>query len=45
MRIEPNTIKRVLIWAVAMAALAAVFMAYIRPEFMVELANQIWLCF
>jgi hypothetical protein len=45
MRIEPNTVKRVLIWAAAMAALAAVFMAYIRPEFMVELANQIWLCF
>jgi hypothetical protein len=45
MRIEPNTVKRVLIWAATMAALAAVFMAYIRPEFMVELANQIWLCF
>jgi hypothetical protein len=39
------TIKRLLVWAAAAFALAAVFMAYIRPEFMVELANQIWLCF
>jgi hypothetical protein len=36
---------RVLIWAAVAVALGAVFMAYIRPEFMVELANQIWLCF
>jgi hypothetical protein len=40
-----NTTKRLLAWAIAIAALAAVFMAYTRPEFMVELANQIWLCF
>jgi hypothetical protein len=39
------TAKRLLVWAVAAVALGAVFMAYIRPEFMVELANQIWLCF
>ncbi len=39
------TIKRLLAWAVALAALAAVFMAYTRPEFMLDLANQIWLCF
>jgi hypothetical protein len=37
--------KRLLIWAVVALALGAVFMAYIRPEFMVDLANQIWLCF
>jgi hypothetical protein len=45
MKIDPNMTKRLLIWAVAATALGAVFMAYIRPEFMVELANQIWLCF
>jgi hypothetical protein len=45
MNIEPNIVKRILIWAAAIAVLASVFMAYIRPEFVVELANQIWLCF
>jgi hypothetical protein len=45
MNIEPNIVKKILIWVAAAAALCAVFMAYIRPEFMVELANQIWLCF
>jgi hypothetical protein len=45
MKIAPNFAKRVLIWAIAALALGAVFMAYIRPEFMVDLANQIWLCF
>jgi hypothetical protein len=41
----PTIAKRLLLWAAAAVALAAVFMAYIRPEFMVDLANQIWLCF
>ena len=45
MNVTPNIVKRILIWAAALAALAAVFMAYIRSEFMVDLANQIWLCF
>jgi hypothetical protein len=45
MHIEPNIVKRILIWAAAIAALGTVFTAYIRPEFVVELANQIWLCF
>jgi hypothetical protein len=40
-----NITKRLLAWTAVIAALVAVFMAYIRPEFMVELANQIWLCF
>ena len=39
------TAKKLLIWAAVAAVLSAVFMAYIRPEFMVELANQVWLCF
>lgn len=40
-----QTTKRLFIWVTVAVALGAVFMAYIRPEFMVELANQIWLCF
>ncbi len=31
--------------ALAVAASLAVFLAYTRPEFMVEMANQIWACF
>jgi heme/copper-type cytochrome/quinol oxidase subunit 3 len=45
MKTAPNTAKQLLIWVAITIALAAVFMAYIRPEFVVELANQIWLCF
>jgi hypothetical protein len=45
MKTAPNMAKRLFIWAVAALALGAVFMAYLRPEFMVDLANQIWLCF
>jgi hypothetical protein len=45
MKTTPHMAKQLLIWAVAAVVLGAVFMAYIRPEFMVELANQIWLCF
>jgi hypothetical protein len=40
-----GAVKKILIWLAAAIALAAIFMAYTRPEFMVELANQIWLCF
>ncbi len=36
---------RVLIWAAAGIALAAVFMAYLRPDVAVSLANQLWNCF
>jgi hypothetical protein len=45
MQVNPNIVKRVLTWTVLGLALGAVFMAYLRPEFMVDLANQIWLCF
>jgi hypothetical protein len=45
MQVDPNIVKRVLTWTVIAIALGAVFMAYLRPEFMVDLANQIWLCF
>lgn len=39
------TAKKLFSWAAVAAVLAAVFMAYTRPEFMLELANQVWLCF
>ena len=27
------------------AVMAAAFLAYLRPGFMLDLANQLWLCF
>jgi hypothetical protein len=38
-------LHRLLIWATALAAVAAAFTLYLRPEFMVTLADQIWACF
>ncbi|MEO6364339.1 MAG: hypothetical protein ABIO71_14005 [Caldimonas sp.] len=32
-------------WLAAGAALAAVFLAYQRPELAVDLANRLWSCF
>ena len=32
-------------WAAALAALAAVFMAYFNPHLMVVLAISVWACF
>ena len=34
-----------LIWAAVAAVLAAVFMAYARPQLVIELAEQLWACF
>ena len=36
---------KMLIWALTAFVLGAVFVAYTRPAFMLDLANQIWLCF
>lgn len=36
---------RLLTWAAALLALAAVFGLYLRPDFMVGLAGQLWACF
>ncbi len=39
---------RVAVWAaaaMAALALAAVFMAYLNPHAMVDLANRVWACF
>ena len=32
-------------WAAALAALAAVFAAYLRPDMVFALATQLWNCF
>ncbi|WP_256360032.1 hypothetical protein [Methylibium sp. Pch-M] len=37
--------KRFLIWAASAAALSAVFLAYLQPDLMVDLANRVWSCF
>ncbi|HEX2530510.1 MAG TPA: hypothetical protein VHK70_03480 [Burkholderiaceae bacterium] len=36
---------RILLYAVALAILALAFMAYLRPDFVVDLANRFILCF
>ncbi len=40
-----NTHRRMALWAAALAALAAVFAAYLNPHLMVDLANRVWACF
>lgn len=42
---SPPAWLRVLGWAVAVAALAAVFLLYTRADLVVDLANQLWTCF
>lgn len=37
--------KRAAAWAAALVALSLVFAAYLQPQLMVELANQLWACF
>jgi hypothetical protein len=36
---------RIVVWASVAAALAAVFMAYLNPHVVVDLANRVWSCF
>ncbi len=43
MRRKP--LSRWLPYAAALAALLLVFSLYLRPEFMVILAQQVWTCF
>ncbi len=38
-------LRKIALYGVALAALLAVFSLYTRPEFMVALSEQIWLCF
>jgi hypothetical protein len=37
--------KRLAIGSLALVALAGVFVLYTRPDFMVQMANQVWACF
>lgn len=37
--------QRVLLWAVVLAVLLAVFALYTQPDFMRTLADQMWACF
>jgi hypothetical protein len=37
--------KRLLIWATVATVLTAVFMAYLQPDMVVDLANRFWSCF
>jgi hypothetical protein len=36
--------KKLLFWGAASTLLLLVFAAYLRPEVVMTLANQIWLC-
>jgi hypothetical protein len=38
-------LRRVLMWTVALVALAAVFASYLRPDLMRDLADYVWSCF
>lgn len=37
--------KKIALFALAFAALAGVFALYLRPDFLVDLSNQVWACF
>lgn len=37
--------RRVLLWAAALAVLATVFAAYLRPDLMRDLSDFLWSCF
>ena len=37
--------RSVLWYALTLLALGLVFLMYTRPEFMMDVANQIWACF
>ena len=37
--------RKLLLWCAAALLLAAVFMLYTQPAFLVQLADQMWSCF
>ena len=46
--LTPNTtrlLKKVVLHGMALIALLAVFMTYLRPDFLVSMADQLWSCF
>ncbi len=45
---QPNTkrvIKKVALHSLALCVLVAVFVTYLRPDFLVSMADQLWSCF
>ncbi len=40
-----RTWQRLLGWSLVMALLLGVFALYLQPDFMVQLAQQVWACF
>lgn len=38
-------VARTLVWAAVALALAGTWTLYRRPDFLVDLANQLWSCF
>ena len=40
-----STTRQLLTGLVATATLAGVFMLYTQPDFLVQMANQLWACF
>ena len=37
--------RKIALYALAAAVLAGVFALYLRPDFLVDLSNQVWACF
>lgn len=37
--------KKIALYALGLAALGGVFSLYLRPDFLVDLSNQVWACF
>lgn len=40
-----HLLKKVALHGLALMALIAVFVMYLRPEFLVSMADQLWSCF
>lgn len=40
-----KTAPKIALYTLALAALAGVFALYLRPDFLVDLSNQVWACF
>ena len=40
-----SRLGQALTWAAVAVVLAAVFMAYARPQLVIDLAEQLWACF
>ena len=38
-------IQKIALWSLAIAASLGVFALYIRPDFLITLADQLWSCF